>query len=387
MTNGDARFSPLHSLSAPRKWLLLGGGALLIVSDLLAANRFVDPDQLSLEIQIVLGLTAIGLAMTDRMSAGERTRMRHAAMAVGLALVIGGVSTEAATRWIFRDVSTSADGGGYFSRRWTGTVSLNEQGFRERSFRMPKPAGTYRIAVLGDSFTYGNGLEQGHRYSDRLQQWLPAGYEVLNFGVAGNNTPHHLDTLRAAVLPADPDFVLLQWFVNDIEGNDLSGRPQTWPLLPIPGWHRWLNAHSALYTVANMRWAEAQIMLGRAPSYAEYLKARTGDENSPDAQRDAALLREIIASARGRQTPIAIVLFPDPGQDLGDGYPFAFLHDRVLALCRDEAIPCIDLRAALARVTDRRALWVSPFDHHPSAKANEIAALEILNSLQKRWTQ
>ena len=387
MTNDDARFSPVHSLSAPRKWLLLGCGALLIVSDLLAPNRFVDPDHLSLEVQILLGLTAIVLAMTDRMSINQRTRIRHAAIAVVLALLIGGVSTEAATRWIFRDVTTSADGGGYFSRRWTGTVSLNEHGFRERSFRIPKPAGIYRIAVIGDSFTYGNGLDQGQRFSDRLQQWLPAGYEVLNFGVAGNNTPHHLNTLRAAVLPADPDFVLLQWFVNDIEGADLSGRPQTWPLLPIPAWHRWFNAHSALYTVANMRWAEAQIMLGRAPSYAEYLKARTGDENSPDAQRDAALLREIIASARGRQTPIAIVLFPDPGQDLGDGYPFAFLHDRVLALCRAEAIPCIDLRAALAVVKDRRALWVSPFDHHPSAKANEIAALEILQTLQKHWTK
>ncbi len=387
MTNGDARFGPLHSLSAPRKWLLIGLGVLLLISNLAGPNRFVDPHVLSLEIQIVLGLTAIFIALTDRLSIDQRARARNATIAVLLALLVGGVSTEAATRWIFRDVTTSADGGGYFSRRWAGTTVLNEHGFRERSFRIPKAPGTYRIAIIGDSFTYGNGLEQAERYSDRLQQLLPAGYEVLNFGIAGNNTPQHLDTLRAAVLPADPDFVLLQWFVNDVEGSDLSRRPSTSPLLPIAAWHRWLNAHSALYTVANMRWAEAQIMLGRAPSYAEYLQARTGDANGPEAQREAALLREIIETVRRNDTPIGMVLFPDPGQDLGEAYPFAFLHDRVIAACREAAIPCIDLRAALAVVKDRRQLWVSPFDHHPSAMANEIAALEILETLQKYWTK
>ena len=185
----------------------------------------------------------------------------------------------------------------------------------------------------------------------------------------------------------NPDFVLLQWFVNDVEGHDLSGRPRTAPLIPMPGLHRWLNANSALYTIANMRWAEAQIMLGKAPSYPEYLTARVADPGGPDARRDAALLHEMVDLSRKSGSEMAIVLFPDPGQDLGEAYPFAFLHERVMGVCQREGIPCIDLRGDFAAVKDRRALWVSPFDNHPSAKANEIAALKILERLQPRWVK
>lgn len=49
--------------------------------------------------------------------------------------------------------------------------------------------------------------------------------EVLNFGRPGSETVDHVETLQDAVLPLQPDFVLLQWFVNDVEGHDKSGRP------------------------------------------------------------------------------------------------------------------------------------------------------------------
>ena len=298
---------------------------------------------------------------------------------------ICGASAEGATRWIFRDVTTSSDGRSYFSRRWSSVdVSINEQGFRERGFSAVKPPGTYRIAALGDSFTFGNGLRPRERYSDLLNQWLPDQFEVLNFGIPGANTPHHLETLTRA-LAAHSDFVLLQWFVNDIEGNDLSGRPRALLLLPVPAMHQWLSAHSALYTVANLRWAEVQIAMGWVGSYADYLKARASDPNSADARRESALLHQIIDISRAHGIPLGIVLFPDAGPELGHTYPFAFLHERVLAMCKEERVPCLDLRDAFAAVKDRRSLWVSPFDHHPSARANEIAAVKILEVFQHHW--
>jgi lysophospholipase L1-like esterase len=388
MTTGDERVDPLESLPAARKRLLVLLGLLLILADLLGPNPFVDPDALALEVEFALGLTALFLALGNRIPGQRLSTLRNAAIASLLSMAIAGVSAEAAARWVFRGVSSSADTGGYFYRHAPGSlIQLNEHGFRGRSFTVAKPPGTYRIAAIGDSFTFGNGLSAGQRYTDLIDGWLPGEFEVLNFGVPGNNTPQHLDVLRSRVLPAHPDFVLLQWFVNDIEGDDIAGRPRPWPLVPIPGLHRWLNANSALYTVANMRWAEAQIMLGWLPSYPEYLKGLAADVNGAAARREARLLHEIVGAARRHGAGIAIVLFPDPGQDLGDSYPFGFLHERVLAVCRQEAIPCIDLRTDFAAVKDRRALWVSPFDHHPSAKGNEIAAVRILDRLQGAWRQ
>lgn len=387
MHSGDERSRAPDSLPAARKWLLIGLGLLLLLSDLLGPNPFINVDYLSLEIEAALGLSAIFIALSDRVSRQQRSRLRNGFIVSLLSIALAGVSAEAATRFVFRNVTASADGGGYFAVHRKDRASLNEQGFREHSFTFDKRADSYRIAVIGDSFTYGNGLEAPQRYTDLLDKWLPRQFEVLNFGVPGDNTPQHLESLRDDVLPAHPDFVLLQWFVNDVEGDDLRGRPRTEPLVPIPDVHRWLNANSALYTVANMRWGEVQIALDWAPTYAEYLRARAQDANGEDARREWRLLHEIVETSQRAGANIGIVLFPDPGQDLGPDYPFAFLHERVLAVCRQEAIPCIDLRADLATVKNRRALWVSPFDHHPSAKANEIAALKIIERLQNHWVK
>jgi hypothetical protein len=165
------------------------------------------------------------------------------------------LSAEYVTRVLFRDVTTSSDNGGYFSRRWyqSGEVRNNTFGFRERQFDPAKAPGVYRVAVVGDSFTFGNGIRQQDRYSDLVQSRLPSHFEVLNFGIPGANTPEHRVMVQRLVRDVHPDFILLQWYVNDAEDDDSIGRPVFAPLLPYRPLHNWLNDSSALYTVANMQ--------------------------------------------------------------------------------------------------------------------------------------
>ena len=304
-----------------------------------------------------------------------------------LTLAISAAAAEYATRIIFRDVTTSSDNGGFFSRRWyrSDPVHQNAAGFRGREFTPQKPAGVYRIAIVGDSFTYGNGVRQEDRYSDLLQRELPAHIEVLNFGTAGANTPEHLATVTKLLQEVHPDFVLLQWYVNDVEDDDAVGRPRSSPLMPIRAWHNWLNDNSALYTIANMQWAETQVALGLTESYTEYLKQHLADPNGPDAARDTGLLRQLIARCKDANVPIGIILFPDTAGPMDKTYAFGFLHDRVLATCDNMQLTCIDLRQDFAAIKDRRSLWASRLDHHPSAKANEIAAERILQTYSGQW--
>jgi len=359
---------------------------LLVVSDWLPENSVVDPDVLEVWLALAFGMAAIALAARDR-GAIDVVAWRNRLVLLTITLVVTAVAAEFMTRWVFREVTTSADNGGYFSRRWyrIERVQTNAAGYRGRAFDPVKPQGVYRIAIVGDSFTYGNGIRQEDRYSDVLQTRLPSHFEVLNFGVAGANTPEHRHLVEKLLDDVHPDFILLQWYVNDVEGDDSSGRPSFRPLAPFRPLHNWLNNNSALYTVANMQWAETQVALGMTKSYIAYLHDRFADPGSADSVRDRELLNDLILKTQQAHVPMGIVLFPDTAGTLDDRYPFGYLHDRVLALCSERGITCLDLRSAFAPIKDLQTLWANRLDHHPSARANAIAAEKILETYSGVW--
>jgi hypothetical protein len=378
----------LRGLPFGRAVVLASLALLLVVADVLPDNHLVDSDSVEFWLAIGLGVSAVILAARDRgMRRIDWVAWRNRAILLAITLGISAIGAEYVTRFVFRSVTTSSDNGGYFSRRWyrQGQVHENVMGFRGRNFDPVKLPGTYRIAAVGDSFTFGNGIREDERYSEILQSHLPSHFEVLNFGVAGANTPEHRVLVQRLLREVHPDFIILQWYVNDVEGDDSSGRPRPRPLVPYSPLHNWLNNASALYTVANMQWAETQVAFGMTPSYPDYLKSRLGDPNSVDSRRDQNLLRDLIASAQQANVGIGIVLFPDTAGDMGATYPFGYLHDRVLAVCAERGITCVDLRQDFAAIHDRQSLWANRLDHHPSGRANAIAAEKILQTYSPLW--
>jgi hypothetical protein len=380
-------YAPIRSLPRVRLAAIAACALALVVADGLQENPYVDPDALEFALTLSIGLAAIGLAIRDRAHPGDVVRWGWRLVATSVSLAVAVVAAEYATRVLYRDVTTAADNRGYFTRRWyrSGANQLNLQGFRERAFAPVKAPGTYRIAVRGDSFTFGNGIRAADRFTDLLQARLPANIEVLNFATPGANTLEHFDIIKNVILPLQPDFILLQWFVNDVEGPESAGRPSPRPLLPNPALDQALHQRSALYNVLTTRWAQWQIAGGHIESYDAYLQRLVGNPRGPAARRARDELLEVIALARRNHVPIGMVLFPDAGADLGATYPFAYLHDRVTALCAEQGVTCVDLRGEFARLKDRRLLWANRLDHHPSARANEIAAIELLEAFGRTW--
>lgn len=73
------------------------------------------------------------------------------------------------------------EGGGYL-------VRANEAGFRcDHEFVRERTPGTKRVLLFGDSFTAGDGVSNGKRFGEVLEQLLP-GVEVYNFGLSGTGT-------------------------------------------------------------------------------------------------------------------------------------------------------------------------------------------------------
>lgn len=291
---------------------------------------------------------------------------------------------EAVVRYVFRDVTTTSDGRGYFAKRWyeARRPIKNSSGFREREFVREKPADVYRIAVIGDSITYAPGVEEEDRYTNLLQLHGSGKYEVLNFGRWGAETVDHVQILKELVLPVSPNFVLLQWFTNDVEGRDKSGRPRPWPLVPSRRLFRASLAHSALFFLVNERWVAIQEQLGLVKTYEVYMKERFADPNSPASVAAQEALLQFIAVCKQHAIPVGIVLFANPH---GGGGPFDFLLDRVLSVCQREALPCLDTRSTFAPYENNGKLWVNRLDAHPGPLAHRLVAERIVQVFADGW--
>lgn len=88
----------------------------------------------------------------------------------------------------------------YEREEFSHPILVNEHGMRDA--RVERAHGEkFRVAVLGDSFTWGIGVADDERYSERIEEAL--GIEVLNFGVSGYAPVQYLVMLDE-VLSFDP---------------------------------------------------------------------------------------------------------------------------------------------------------------------------------------
>jgi hypothetical protein len=113
-------------------------------------------------------------------------------------------------------------------------VRINSDGLRDREHSIPKPASTFRIAVLGDSLCEATEVPLEKTFWRILEREISTcairrerRIEVINFGVAGFSTAQQLITLQTKVWKYQPDIVLLAFTNSDVSENfrPLSGQP------------------------------------------------------------------------------------------------------------------------------------------------------------------
>ncbi len=110
------------------------------------------------------------------------------------------------------------------------TLTINSRGFRGRECTLQKPAGTRRILVLGDSYAWGYGVDDGEIFTEVLQRQFnrvqpdnhdgSSTWEVLNTGVSGWGTDQQYLFLKTEGFAYTPDVVVLAFFLfNDPVDN------------------------------------------------------------------------------------------------------------------------------------------------------------------------
>ena len=97
------------------------------------------------------------------------------------------------------------------------TFHTNSLGIRDKEYPFEKPLGVTRLVAIGDSFTWGYGVNDPEVYTEVLEGLLP-NTEVINLGVTGYGIPQEFWYLKRLGIQFYPDIVLLAFFLNDI-GN------------------------------------------------------------------------------------------------------------------------------------------------------------------------
>ena len=100
----------------------------------------------------------------------------------------------------------------------TWKVNTNSQGLRGTAEYAVRKR-TTRIAVYGDSFTFGEEVNDDQTYAYQLQQQLFPDSEVLNFGIHGYGHDQIYLYMQETLDNYDPDIVILGYIRDDARRN------------------------------------------------------------------------------------------------------------------------------------------------------------------------
>ncbi len=250
-------------------------------------------------------------------------------------------------------------------------VTYNERGLRDRPI-LPKATREYRILALGDSVTFGWGVDQDKTFAARLESLLPGRLHrpvrVINSGVGGYNTVQEVTYFKQEGLALQPDLVMLTYVNNDIEALN-------------PAWNPWTGSSLRGKSVTEM----ANIVVGKlwlyrlvAHAYNYVLpKPQTGAVTaSPQEEagwrQSMASLQELVALCEARNIPL-VVFFErmDPRDN-------NMLLEAVVRHAK--GVPVQDM-APWFEGLDESSVENSKIDRHHNAEGHRVMAEHMANDI------
>jgi hypothetical protein len=229
---------------------------------------------------------------------------------------------------------------GYWLQEGGGYVSINSDGLRDREHSLEKPPNTFRIAVLGDSFTEALQVNQEDTFWAVMERDLQGctrlggrRVEVINFGHSGYGTSQELLALRHRVWKYSPDAVLLAFVTsNDVVDNFKPLAIQRGSWNDIYPYFRYQNGKLVLDTKPPEEWYTKNLQ-GSQETQSQWFLFSNRLKNS---LRIFQLLRHFQKQAKADPIPANIVfgMYQEPSDEL---WKEAWnITENVLLLMRDE---------------------------------------------------
>jgi hypothetical protein len=255
----------------------------------------------------------------------------------------------------------------------------NAHGLRDREYDQAKPAGVYRIVVLGASMDMGWGVAGEETYENRLEGWLNTHaqrlglerrFEVLNFSVAAYSPVQRVEVLRRKAIAFAPDLVLYSETMLDerllqihlcgllADGVDLSD-----------------HGYAELESILEQAGVSRATLATKAPgelARKEQVKARIRQAFWPLVEANFA---DLAAVCRDRGLPLYALVIPRAG-DSDTAEERGPTVARYQAMARAQGVPLVDLSASFDEF-EPSAVSIAPWDDHPNAEGHRLLFLNL----------
>lgn len=255
-------------------------------------------------------------------------------------------------------------------------VRINSKGLRDYEYSLEKPPNTFRIAVVGDSVTFGSGVNANESYPKILEELLKKEIEseVINFGVPGYNGDQELEFLKRNVLNYNPDLIIIGHHLNDPDDSwdafhNINKNP-----LKIK---TFLNDYSYSYVFFRNRFKRILNNLG----YLNFRKYKDlyGD-NSTFWKGHKETLSEISKISSLENISILVVLLPN-WANLNENYDFIEEHKLLNKTILELNMDSLDMFPIIKGLNSEDYLNTPDDFAHPNFKGHKLIADAIYNRL------
>ncbi len=301
-----------------------------------------------------------------------------------------------------------------------GSLQSNSLGFNDEEFSEAKMPGVFRVAAVGDSFSWTGGIRLNYwTLAERLlnESQQSSRFEILNLGICGTGLREYEAMLRSVGVRFSPDMAAAAVYV----GNDLSFDNDTFQIEMRFGTLHWLPTRrfswfslerdSYLWSFLKTRfkiWINNQErkkegrLSGNAHvlSRGNYLRSEKTKlsifqpsfyDNPPWKQAQSNLLR-MRDTSRQHGIPFAVIILPSAVQvddalweelfgtfpDLDrTAYDRHLPQKRMIQFLRENEIPFYNvLELFISEAVPGAELYV-PSDTHFSTKGNQLTAFGV----------
>jgi hypothetical protein len=262
-------------------------------------------------------------------------------------------------------------------------VRINNLGLRDaHDYPVKKPPGCYRVLGIGDSMTFGKGVEEKQSYLGVLEKRLRERYaprcvEVLNAGMP--NTNFYIQWLHLVRHWASfkPDHVLWGFFVyNDTQ---IQGEEEPYSM----AWMEFIDRNPWLKKLALVQWAYYHSFFSMGAKGLEEGLPRYYEPEYPGWIQFLETLNKLRGFAKTEGLKVTFALIPIPSGY--DEYPYREYHTKLQKVFKEHGFDSLDLVNGFESVQADRH-WVHPSDGHPDVFLHKQMAIYIEGQLPwDRW--